>query len=151
MLSSSTDAQLALHTSERPYVTVENARFDPPLEQNHNSAKILFDFHNAGRTPALQRSYTVGALAGDEEAHQTPTPFPGEFVIPSDRAVTVQINVTFYKPGVFEEISTGTKRLVFKGTVKYVDIFKEWHQTKFCMAYDAMDKQWVTCPGTDVE
>ncbi len=140
-----------LRISERPYVTVENARFEPPLEQSYSPATLMFDFHNTGRTPALQGTYEVEGLIDGEKGGQNPSPFPAEVAIPSDRVITVVMKMTFSKSGMLEGVEDGTKPITIKGSVKYLDIFKEWHRTQFCMVYDGQDKVWAFCPGTDVE
>jgi hypothetical protein len=42
--------------------------------------------------------------------------------------------------------------LVFKGTIQYTDIFKEWHSTTFCARYFPKEKNYKYCEiGNEVE
>lgn len=142
----------SFHVSQRPYVTVENVRFDPPIEQNHNPATIKFDLHNAGRTPGLRGTHTIHAFIAGKEIERSPTDFPSELTIASDRSVMVSLSAWIRRPGDYEGIVDGTLPISIKGSARYSDIFKEWHTTTFCAVYDGkVTKTWLYCPGNDVK
>jgi hypothetical protein len=137
---------------ERPYATIEYAKFDSPLEQAHSPALIKLGFRNSGRTPALQTTFDLDAFVAGVRIKQIPRDFSAAFVIPPDRVNETSMNIWINKPGDFEGIRDGTRRLVLKGTIHYTDIFNEWHPTAFCAVYDSLvNKGWVFCPGNDVK
>jgi len=144
-------SQQSLRISERPYISIENVRFDPPLEQSHDPATVKFEFHNAGKTPALKGTFAINVFIDTEKISQIPRDFPSEVTIASDRGAASSMSIWFKKPGDFDGISNGTKKLSFKGKIKYRDIFKQWHPTSFCAVYDGKTKEWVYCPGNDVQ
>jgi hypothetical protein len=137
---------------ERPYVSIEDMRFDPPLEQSHQPALVKWAFRNSGKTPALQGTFDADGFVDRVKTSQLPRDFAAPLTIPSDRAVTTSMNIWINVPGDFEAISKGTKKLSIKGTLRYTDIFGDWHPTTFCGVYDAkVNKGWVYCPGNDVK
>jgi len=142
----------SFHVSERPYVTVENVRFDPPLDQNHTPAIVKLDWHNAGRTPTLKLTYQIRLFIDDKETVDTPSDFSSEVTIASDRSVGASFSIWIRGPGDYEGIVDGTRKLSIKGSLKYSDIFKESHLTTLCAVYDSkVNKAWVFCPGNDVK
>lgn len=137
---------------ERPYVSLENIRFDPPLEQNHLPATIKWDFHNAGKTPALKVTFTIDGFFDNTKIAEAPRDFDSEMTIASDRSTGGQIRILIQGPGDFERIMGGTERFSIKGTITYWDIFKESHPTTFCAVYDPKStRAWVYCPGGDIQ
>ncbi len=136
---------------ERPYVSIENMRFDPPLEQSHEPATIKLDFHNAGHTPALKATFTVDVFVDNKRTAQLPRDFAAELTIPSDRNSASSVNIWIRGPGDYDGIVAGTRRISIKGEITYFDIFQESHPTTFCAVYDAkVTKQWVFCPGNGI-
>lgn len=141
----------ALHLSERPYVTVEDVKFDPALDQAHDPAIIKIGFHNAGRSPALKATEQFNILVDGAVSASRPTDFPGEMTIASDRTNVTSLSLWLHAPGDFDHIVDGTRKLSLKGHILYTDIFKDWHQTFFCAIYDSKGKEWKFCPGNDVQ
>jgi hypothetical protein len=113
---------------QRPYVTLEDMRFDPPLEQNHNPAIVKFNFRNAGKTPALKATFKLDILIDGKETTKFPQEFRSELTIPSERSVGSSVSVWIGGPGDYEGISGGTRKLSIKGMITYTDIFKEGPQ-----------------------
>ncbi len=141
----------AFHVTERPYVTIESMRFDPALQESHLPAILKYDFHNAGKTPALNARQEPHAFIDGKATAEQPRDFPGEMTIASDRNVGASMSI-WVSGGDFEGIRDGTRRLSLKGRITYSDIFKERHTTIFCAEYDAkVTKTWVYCPGNDVK
>lgn len=140
----------AFHTTQRPYVTIENMRFDPSLAEKQSKSVMQWDFHNAGKTPALRVAYTHDVFIDGVKLGETPPDFPEETIIAADRSVGGQLTV-IWAPGIEDDIIAGTKKLELKATIRYTDIFKQWHTTTFCAAYRAtVSPTWVYCPGNDV-
>jgi hypothetical protein len=88
-------------------------------------------------------------IAG-QKLGRKPDRFPSEVTIASDRSSEKDVTLTF-EPNVLDEISKGIKILSAKGQIRYTDIFKDWHVTTFCAAYDSVTKTWLYCPGNDVQ
>jgi hypothetical protein len=156
-VQSATDADQTLTNNsaqfrieERPYVSFENIRFDPALDQAHLPARIKFDWHNAGHTPALRGTFDMDIFVDNTRTAQLPRDFPAEITIPSGEASTGSVSVWIRGSGDFDGITNGTRKLSIKGKFVYTDIFKEWHPTSFCAVYDGPHKQWVFCPGNKV-
>lgn len=142
----------SLHISQRPYVTIEDGRFDPPLEQSHDPANVSLRFRNSGRSPALDViTNSIRASIDGQEAPELPPSDNAESIIPSDGNMMTSFLLWLRKPGDFDGIIAGTKRLSFRGTLTYVDIFKGRHKTTFCAVYDAKRKIFKFCPGNEVE
>jgi hypothetical protein len=142
----------ALHISERPYVTLENVRFDPPLEQNHQPALVKYDFHNAGKTPALHGTFAVDVYLDGQKTKSLPRQFLASITIPAGMGVTNSNSIWLESPGDFDGVTSGVRQLAIKGRITYSDIFKDKHSTDFCTVYDAkVTKGWVYCPGNDVK
>jgi hypothetical protein len=131
---------------------VENFRFDPPIEQAHDPATVKFDFHNAGRTPALKATFKCDIVINDKKTTQKPTDFPSEMTIGSDRSAGTSVSIWIRGPGDFEGITQGTGKGSLQGVITYTDIFKDVHPTTFCAVYDSkVTKTWLYCPGNDVK
>ncbi len=144
------NAEKSLRISQRPYLTVENVRFDPPLQENQFPIHIRLDLHNSGRTPALKQTQTMEMFIGGVRTDRTAPGFVGEGTIAADRSVTVEL--LLYPTGpVVSNIKSGIAEAHITGTASYIDIFKDSHQTKFCAVWDHEENIWKACPGNDVE
>jgi hypothetical protein len=136
----------SFHVSERPYITIENMRFEPAFDPKASSVHIKLELHNAGRTPALKVIHHFHSLLDGKETGESPG--TSEVTVASDRNAVLDMSTAF--TGDIGGIGDGTRALFFKGDIVYRDIFKERHTTTVCGVYDAKTKQWVYCPGNDV-
>lgn len=133
----------ALRVSERPYVTIQNIRFDPPLDVGAEINRVKFGVRNDGRTPALEIVEHITFLNNGTPA-ELPVFNEGEMLIPSNGG-TLPVTVSIPK---LATSSNGESIGVLKGTITYTDIFKDSHSTTFCFNFDApWIKDWHPCPG----
>jgi hypothetical protein len=143
------NSKIALRISERPYITIENVRFDPALDSTKNFFFIKFDMHDSGRTPALKVTKEISAFIDGIQVPSTPNQ-PEDIIVAADRSATASETLSVVNPFSLLRIIDGTSKLSIKGKIVYIDIFKDAHDTTFCATWDKGENVWKYCPGNDV-
>jgi hypothetical protein len=135
--------------SERPYVTVSSFTFDAPLEPDKEiGLSIIAD--NSGHTPALKVAFSGAAYIDGKMVEGKFMNLKGESVIPSQHPTKAHYTLSFSLTDL-DRVAFST---AFKidGTIRYTDIFNEWHSTTYCAVYDGKQKLFKFCPsGNDVK
>jgi hypothetical protein len=149
IVEASNNAKNATRISERPYITLENIRFDPQFDESKNPLVVKVDLHNSGRTPALKLAKRIDAFLNDVKITSALV-FEPDAIVPADRSVTSSYTLRTTAMSLLR-LSSGADKLFLKGDVIYGDIFKDSHQTTVCAVWDPTDKIWKFCPGNDVE
>ena len=148
---SASTAKKSMRINNRPYVSVSDADFKPPIQQGQPYiGEIESVFYNSGHSPATE--VTISGIAyRDGVAFKDVgfAPIPSA-LIPADKGVASQYTLVIGNP---DGIVNGTQKLMLKGSICYRDVFKEWHQTNYCSIYDSTRKEFMLCAGNvmDVE
>jgi hypothetical protein len=142
-------ARDSFHISERPYVTVSSISFDTPLEPDKEiGMSIIAD--NSGHTPALKVAFAGAAYIDGKMIEGKFINLKGESVIPSQHPTKAHYTLSFTAAD-FNRIIYGNA-LRINGTIRYTDIFEEWHSTSYCAIYDGREKLFKFCPsGNEVK
>jgi hypothetical protein len=142
-------ARDSFHISERPYVTVSSVAFDAPLEPDKEiGLSIIAD--NSGHTPALKVAFSGAAYIDRKMIEGKFMNLKAESVIPSQHPTKAHYTLSFSSTDLDRVISSATFKI--DGTIRYTDIFNEWHPTTYCAIYDSKQKVFKFCPsGNDVK
>lgn len=117
------------------------------------SPHALFSFINLGNSPAFVTEYSVRIKYYDEGTPQEPdygSPLQvpeGSFAIePEGRSFPQRrdLEEAPLTPPKVTALRTGKAELLFYGFIRYRDVFRRPHTTRFCLKYDAVHKtfQW---------
>jgi hypothetical protein len=147
-------SEKSFRVEERPYLTVESIKFDPP----HSFATITMDFHNSGRTPALDVTEHIDIFVNGKKLSKKD--------IGPNAGTTIGAGSSAHPVYEFTggrdyagSMGAGKMSVSLKGSITYTDIFKgellkaeDIHITTVCRYYDAsLSKKWGSCPGNDVK
>lgn len=149
IVEATNNSKVALRVSQRPYLTVENVRFDPPIDPTNNPSFIKFDLHNSGRTPAINVIKAVTVYIDGIEIKSVSENVTDEVTVATDRSVTPSEKLSM-DPFLRLRVTNATATLVLKGTLSYSDVFKDEHTGRFCAQWDKDSAAWKYCPGNDV-
>ena len=141
------DSERFFRLQNRPFITVSKLEQTTPLESG--DSRISLSTHNSGRTPALKLRIFSGVFIGNK-AIKLNSAHRSEAVIASDKETTNTYTLSLNETDA-KVVMSGSE-LVFKGTIQYTDIFKEWHSTTFCARYFPKEKNYKYCENrNDVE
>ena len=141
------DNERYFRIQNRPYVTVDVLEQVTALQPGESRIKLTA--HNSGRTPALRLKILSHVFIGGKmlplnSVHRS------ESIIASDKEAANGYTLALSESDV-KLVMSGTE-FVVKGTIKYTDIFKQWHDTTFCARYFLRDNLYKYCEtGNDVE
>jgi hypothetical protein len=132
---------------QRPYITLSELRPNGQLMAGDN--KLLLSIHNSGRTPALNIRILLNAYINQRAIMHTNPTERSESVLASDKQISNLYTVTLSGSDFAE---TSSREFTVMGTIRYTDIFREWHVTSFCGRYSIKEQALKFCPtGNEVE
>lgn len=130
--------------SERPYISAYVSTSSPPqplmYKPEPQSVDVKLRLANLGKTPAMKVRFVCEAYSGTGPERKTRfRAFPGvtDFTLGFGEEREVPFLINGMDNNSFGRISTQDTIFIFKGTVKYIDIFKENDATDFCFFYNA--------------
>jgi hypothetical protein len=132
---------------QRPYITVSKLDQGTPLQSGESN--ISLGIHNSGRTPALKIKIFPNVFIGKKRLDVNFTRH-SESVLASDKEIVNTYTLSLTETDA--KLVVSDTDFLFKGTIRYTDIFKEWHSTTFCARYFPKEQKYKYCEtGNEVE
>jgi hypothetical protein len=133
---------------QRPYITLSELRPNGQLMAGNN--KLVLSIINSGRTPALKIHILLNAYINQRVIMNTNPAERSESVLASDKQISNTYTITLSGSDFAE---TSSREFTVRGTIRYTDIFREWHITSFCGRYSIKEQtQFKYCPdGNEVD
>ena len=144
-------SETSIALQERAWIGVDDIRLKEPI-QSGKAVKVVYSFHNPGRTPAGDVVLRSGwALNQSPQRFFEPSfemvPVVGKsIVLPGEKFESGELKTFTLNAIETQKLQNSLITLYVFGNITYKDVFGKERMTKFCASYSPGENTFLKCP-----